>query len=228
MACSVLVEGHDVAGEARPYAVYRLLVVEDGREWRIRRRWNDLRILVADLNEKHGKELRESGVTIPKFSSHGFRLAHQMLELKFLNSRAAAMQSLLHAYISALPISLLSSTGPEPLLCFLSADLPDAGVQPTPAATPRATVSAAAGWGGVDELLSIPEGGLAQAATRALSERSDDDARLPSPPKVAPPTAPVKGVLVAEAAPAPALAIWLIWSAVVLVPVLALAARQML
>ena len=78
MACSVLVEGHDVAGEARPYAVYRLLVVEDGREWRIRRRWNDLRILVAELNAKHADVLRASGVPIPDFSSHGLRLAHQM------------------------------------------------------------------------------------------------------------------------------------------------------
>ncbi len=35
----VVVTGHELVGAKRPYAVYNIVVREDGEEWRLQRRW---------------------------------------------------------------------------------------------------------------------------------------------------------------------------------------------
>lgn len=146
-AVEVKVEGHKVVGEKRPYAVYKLLVSEGDQEWRLERRWNDLRLAINELNRECADNLRASADKIPKFNVHGFRSSKAMLEPTFLDTRATAMESLLKAYLAALPTSFLQEEGPAALRFLLGQTAsPVAGAYRTPSATPSTTPRSTMSW----------------------------------------------------------------------------------
>jgi len=186
------VEGKDEVRGGQPYVVYSLAVSEAGDRWSVQRRWNDLRIMVATLQAKHAKQLRDSGVAIPRFNVHGFRSAGAMLEPSFRDERAAAMQGLLAAYLKALPASVVRGEGPEPLLDFLSPAQPRAGLS---AALVPPSLRHWSIFGSTSSTLSVdlPEEPPPPFPMPAIDEHGETGA--PSPKKHAAQRSPVKARL---------------------------------
>eukprot|EP00965_Chrysotila_dentata_P200364 6179939-Pleurochrysis_carterae.AAC.2 len=117
---TVIVEHWELAGKpgGGRFAVYALLVRERGVQWRIKRRWNDLKEMMGALQVSSPAFARASG-RIPKFEAHSWRFGGAALDPEFLDSRKESMQALLDAIIKELEVSVLRGTGPLPVLRLL-------------------------------------------------------------------------------------------------------------
>lgn len=221
-AASIKVTGHEVTPGASPFACYTLLVTdEDGGEYQLKKRWNDLRLLEAALvAEGVGAKIAKC----PKFDAHSWpwqSFTGTTLEASFLSERASQMNDVLQAWMEALGVTLKPvPDGPVAFQKFLSRETPGPGSTATPnkkaakkddtsiMSTEDETDSEAQPWRGAPPVV---ETGSESAKAAALADAAAKQAEEAE----------------AEASPS-SLCAALMWGSVLLLPLLAVVSKEAL